>query len=62
MGVGDQEGAQNSVHDGVERAGGKGSDGERDQTDADSPGKVICEQISPPVGNWIMTNLSKVQW
>lgn len=38
VGVGNQEGAQDGVHDGVERAGGEGSNGEGDQTNADSPG------------------------
>lgn len=35
MGVGDQERAENGVHDGVERAGGEGGDADGDQTDAD---------------------------
>jgi len=36
VGVGDQESAENGVHDGVEGAGGEGSDAEGDQTDTDS--------------------------
>lgn len=33
--VDDKERAENSVHDGVEGAGGERSNGERDQTDGD---------------------------
>lgn len=40
MGVGHQEGAENGVHDGVERAGGEGSDTERNETDADGSAKI----------------------
>ena len=38
VGVSNYEGAENGVHDGVERAGGEGSDGERDETDTDGTG------------------------
>lgn len=40
MGVGHQEGAENGVHDGVEGAGGEGSDSEGNETDADSSAKI----------------------
>jgi hypothetical protein len=36
VGVSDQEGAEDSIHDGVEGASGEGSNGEGDQADADS--------------------------
>jgi hypothetical protein len=35
VGVGDDQRAQDGVHDGVEGAGGEGSDGERDEADTD---------------------------
>lgn len=41
MGVGNQEGAQDGIHDGVERAGGKGSNGKGNQTDGDSAGGLF---------------------
>lgn len=46
VGVGDQEGAEDGVHDGVERAGGEGSNGERDQTHADSPEETLVSPCS----------------
>lgn len=45
--VGDQKSAENSVHDGVEGAGGEGSDAEGDQTDTDSA-KSECQQSGLP--------------
>jgi hypothetical protein len=39
VGVGDNQRAQDGVHDGVEGAGGEGSDGERDEADTD--GSVV---------------------
>jgi hypothetical protein len=42
VGVGDQEGAENGVHDGVEGTGGEGSDAEGDQTDADGA-NIACQ-------------------
>lgn len=41
MGVGDQEGAKDGVHDRVEGASGEGSDGEGDQTDADGAVRML---------------------
>jgi hypothetical protein len=40
VGVGHQEGAENGVHDGVEGAGGEGSDTEGNETDADGSAKI----------------------
>lgn len=64
VGVGNQERTQNSVHDGVERAGGEGSNGEGDQTDADSPEEsFVSIYLLHRIGNCrCMTNRSKVQW
>lgn len=46
VGVGNQEGAEDGVHDGVEGAGGEGSDADGDQTDTD--GSVDIGQHSHP--------------
>lgn len=59
--VGDQEGAEDGVHDGVERAGGEGSNGERDQTHADSPEETLVSAVLHSYRDRV-TNLSKVQW
>ena len=41
MGVGDDQRAQDGVHDGVEGAGGERSDGERDEADGDQSVGVV---------------------
>lgn len=40
MGVGNQEGAEDGIHDGVEGAGGEGSDADGDQADADGSADI----------------------
>lgn len=54
MGVGDQEGAEDGVHDGVERTGGEGSNGERDQTHADSPDRDVSICRAPSIHTFVI--------
>lgn len=67
MGVSDQEGAEDGVHDRVEGASGEGSDGEGDQTDADGAGSKLAISESRGDCSCIValenvTYRSKVQW
>ena len=70
MGVGDQESAENGVHDRVKRASSEGSDGERDQAHTDESASRHVSYfgfsgIGVPRSEVLfikVTNLSKVQW
>lgn len=51
VGVSNQEGAEDGIHDGIEGAGGEGSDAKGDQADADSSVSMnVSIKLSRSVG------------
>lgn len=70
VGVGNQECAEDSVHDGVERTGGERSDGQGDETDADGSKFVIskadilpsdCQVQDEPLESPVVATLAGVR-